>query len=129
MMAARVEARQVIEASGDALCLQLYVVISRAGSLAAVHEHVADHLAYVRRLEERQVLFAAGPLFTDDGQFFEGDGLLVFRAASVEQAQEIADADPLHASGARTYQIRPWLLTHGSIGVRLSLSNQRCAIV
>jgi uncharacterized protein YciI len=128
MMADRVEARQVIEASGDALRLQLYVVVSRARSLAAVQERLADHLAYVRALEERHVLFAAGPLWTDDSQFFEGDGLLVFRAASVEQARKLADTDPMHTSGARTYQLRPWLLTHNSIGMG-DLSNPRREIL
>jgi uncharacterized protein YciI len=128
-MADRIEARQVIEAAGDALRLQLYVVISSARSLAATKEQLADHLAYVRQLEDRQVLFVAGPLMTDDGQFFEGDGLLVYRAASVEQARELADADPMHASGARTYRLRPWLLTHGSIGVRVSLSSPRREII
>src|SRR2546430_15897396 len=129
MMADRVEARQVIEASGDTLRLQLYVVVSSARSLAAVQEQLADHLAYVRQLEERHVLFAAGPLWTDDGQFSEGDGLLVYRAASVEQARELADADPMHASGARTYRLRPWLLTHDTIGVRVSPSSSRREII
>jgi uncharacterized protein len=129
MMADRIEARQVIEASGDAPRLQLYVVVSSARSLAAVQEQLADHLAYVHQLEERHVLFAAGPLWTDDGQFSEGDGMLVYRAASVEQARELADADPMHASGARTYRLRPWLLTHGSIGVRESQSNPRREII
>src|SRR5262249_51699050 len=122
-MADRIEARQIIEAPGDALRLQLYVVISSARSLAAVKERLADHLAYMHQLEDRHVLVAAGPLMTDDGQFFEGDGLLVYRAAAVEQARELADADPMHASGARTYRLRPWLLSDGSIGVRVSLSN------
>jgi uncharacterized protein YciI len=128
-MADRIEARKVIEAPGDALRLQLYVVVSSARSLAAVMERLADHLAYVRQLEDRHVLFAAGPLMTDDGQFLEGDGLLVYRAASVEQARELADADPMHASGARTYRLRPWLLSDGSIGVRVSLSNPRREII
>jgi uncharacterized protein YciI len=128
-MADRIEARQVIEAAGDALCLQLYVVISSARSLAAAQEQLADHLAYVRQLEERHVLFAAGPLWTDDGKFFEGEGLLVVRAASLEQARELADADPMHVSGARTYQLRRWLLTHGSISVRVSLSNSHRELI
>ena len=115
-MADRLEARHVIEASGASLRLRLYVVISSARSLAAVQERLADHLAYVRQLEERHVLFAAGPQWTDDGQFFERDGLLIYRAASVEQARELADADPMHAGGAWTYQLRPWLLNDGSIG-------------
>lgn len=127
-MADRVEARQIIDASGESLRLQLYVVISSAVSLTAVYEHLAEHLAYVRQLEERHVLFAAGPLFSDDGAFFEGNGLLVFRASSVEEARAIADADPFHSSGSRTYHLRPWLLNDGSISIRVSLSHSRCEL-
>ena len=45
------------------------------------------------------------------------------------QNADQADADPMHASGARTYRLRPWLLAHGSIGVRVSLSNPRREII
>ena len=49
--------------------------------------------------------------------------------STVEEAREIADADPMHVSGARTYQLRPWSLSNGSIGVRVSLSNPRREIL
>jgi uncharacterized protein len=128
-MAERIESRQVVEASEGSLRLQLYAVLSTAISLGAVKEHLAAHRAYLRQLEASNVLFAAGPLWTDDGTFFEGDGLLVYRAASVEEAHAIADADPLHSSGARTYRVRPWLLNDGSIGIRVTLSTPNREIV
>jgi len=121
----RIESRKVIEDSGDPVGLKLYVVTSQARELNAVLERIQDHFAYVRELEDRGVLFAAGPLWTDDGDYFEGDGLLIYRAASLAEAHSIADADPMHASGARTYRIRPWFIHDGNIGMRVILSQSR----
>jgi uncharacterized protein len=118
----QVETSKIIESSAPSLRMQLYVVTSTAISLKAVKEHLADHRAYLRTLEEQNVLFGAGPLWTDDGQYFEGDGLLIYRAASVAEATAIAQADPMHSSGARTFKLRPWLLNDGSITIRVTLS-------
>jgi uncharacterized protein len=121
-MSERIETQKVIEASGNSLRMQLFVVTSKAKSLDVVKQNLSSHRAYLKELEEKNILFAAGPLLTDDGQFFEGDGLLIYRASSVENAREIATADPLHTSGARTFTIRPWLLNDGSITIRVTLS-------
>jgi uncharacterized protein len=118
----RVEASKIIESSAPSLRMQLYVVTSTAASLQAVKENLAEHRAYLRDLEERNVLFGAGPLWTDDGQYFEGDGMLIYRASSVEEATAIAQGDPMHSGGARTFKIRPWLLNDGSITIRVTLS-------
>jgi hypothetical protein len=118
----RVEASKIIESSAPSLRMQLYVVTSTASSLDAVKQNLAEHRAYLRLLEERNVLFGAGPLWTEDGQYFEGDGMLIYRAASVEEATAIAQDDPMHSSGARIFKIRPWLLNDGSITIRVTLS-------
>ena len=122
MNSTRVEVSKIIEDSAPALRMQLYVVTSTATSLEAVNQNLAQHHAYQRELEEQNVLFGSGPLWTEDGQYFEGDGMLLYRAASVEAATAIAQADPLHSSGARTFKIRPWLLNDGSITIRITLS-------
>jgi uncharacterized protein len=122
MNATRVEASKIIESSAPSLRLQLYVVTSTANSLDAVKQNLPEHRAYLRDLEDQDVLFGAGPLWTEDGQYFEGDGLLIYRATSVEEATAIAQADPMHKSGARTFRIRPWLLNDGSITIRVTLS-------
>jgi uncharacterized protein len=122
MSSNRVEASKIIESSVPSLRMQLYVVTSTANSLDAVKQHLAEHRAYLRSLEDRNVLFGAGPLWTDDGRHFEGDGMLIYRAASVAEATAIAQSDPMHSSGARTFKIRPWLLNDGSITIRVTLS-------
>jgi uncharacterized protein len=118
----RVEASKIIEGSAPSLRMQLYVVTSTANRLDAVKQNLAEHRAYLRSLEDQNVLFGASPLWTDDGQYFEGDGMLIYRAASVEAATAIAQADPMHKSGARTFKIRPWLLNDSSITIRVTLS-------
>jgi uncharacterized protein len=118
----RIESAKVIETSGPSLRMQLYVVTSIAKSLDAVKQNLPEHRAYLRELENKNILFGAGPLWTDDGQYFEGDGLLIYRASSVEEAHRLAQADPMHKNGAREFTIRPWLLNDGSITIRVTLS-------
>ena len=38
-------------------------------------------------------------------------------------ARAIAEADPMHARGARRYRIRPWLLNEGSLTLRVTYSD------
>jgi uncharacterized protein len=121
-MSNRVESAKIIETSAPSLRMQLYVVTSIAKSLDAVKENLPEHRAYLRELENKDILFGAGPLWTDDGQYFEGDGMLIYRASSVEEAQQLAEADPMHKNGAREFKIRPWLLNDGSITIRVTLS-------
>ena len=121
-MSDRVESAKIIETSGSSLRMQLYVVTSIAKSLDAVKENLSEHRAYLRELENKDILFGAGPLWTDDGQYFEGDGMLIYRANSVEEATQLAQADPMHKNGAREFTLRPWLLNDGSITIRVTLS-------
>jgi uncharacterized protein len=121
-MSNRVESAKIIETSGSSLRIQLYVVTSISKSLDAVKQHLPEHRAYLRELENKDILFGAGPLWTDDGQYFEGDGMLIYRANSVAEAQQLAQADPMHKNGAREFKIRPWLLNDGSITIRVTLS-------
>lgn len=125
----RIEAAKIIEASSNSLRMQLYVVTSIAQNMELVKQNIPDHLTYLKELENQNVLFGAGPMWTDDGQFFEGDGLMILRANSPEHAREIAAADPMHASDARTFTVRPWLLNDGSITIRITLSEPQRAVL
>ena len=121
-MSNRVESAKIIETSGSSLRMQLYVVTSIAKSLDAVKENLSEHRAYLRELENKDILFGAGPLWTDDGQYFEGDGMLIYRASSVEEATQLAQADPMHKNGASEFTFRPWLLNDVGITIRVPLS-------
>jgi uncharacterized protein YciI len=108
------------------LARQLYIVSTRPlNGIGAVMENLATHLAFQEELERDGIMFAAGPNWTDDEQEWEGDGTVVIRANSLAEAREIAARDPMHANGARTFTVRPWLVNEGSITVQLGLASGR----
>nr|WP_246751931.1 YciI family protein [Bradyrhizobium diazoefficiens] len=46
----------------------------------------------------------------------------MFRAKTREEAQQLADNDPFHATGLRRYELFPWQVNEGSLDVRLLFS-------
>lgn len=111
--------------------MDLYVVFTRripGVSMVQMREVTADHLAYQVDLERRGVMWGAGPLFTPDDQSWDGEGMVIIRAASLEDAHAIAKADPMHQRGARHFEIRPWLLNEGCLTIKVSFSDGRQAI-
>ena len=75
---------------------------------------ISQHMDFLKNLEEEGVLFAAGPLFDERGEDHVGEGLIVVKAAGLAEARQLASADPMHASGAREFTLRPWLLNEGT---------------
>ncbi len=102
-----------------ALGLVHYAVMSefteKEGDRMAVRD---EHLAYQNQLETEGKLFCAGPLLKDDGEM-AGIGLIIYKAASLEEAIEIADNDPFHKSGLRAYKIWPWKINEGGIDLKI----------
>jgi uncharacterized protein YciI len=110
-------------ANGRLLGKQLFVVFSKpVNGMGPIRANLPEHVAHQRRLEREGVLFAAGPLASPDGTVWNGEGLFVFRADSIEQATQYASSDPMHSVGARSFEVRPWLLNEGSIDVRIPFS-------
>ena len=123
-----VSAHDIIEESKRRgyLAKQLYVVFtSPANGIGPVMENLAPHLEFQEKLEREGVMFAAGPNWTDDEQLWDGEGMVVIRAASLVEAQTIAAEDPMHKSGARTYRVRPWLVNEGRLTVELDFASGR----
>ena len=115
-----------IAKSRGALALEVYVVhTTPAGSPEDVKAALPDHLAYQRQLEEAGVLMMAGPISDATGEQMQGAGMCLYRAASMEAARGIADQDPMHKSGARTYRLHKWLINEGALNVSLGLSTGR----
>lgn len=120
-----VPAGAVLEASAAMLQKQLYAIFTKpTDGLGAVFANIDDHLAFQVQLEAEGVMYAAGPMWTDDEDNWEGEGLVVVRAASRKDAIAIAERDPMHARGARTFHVRPWLINEGTMTVRLDYSTQ-----
>jgi uncharacterized protein len=105
---------------------QLHVIFTTpANGMAPVMEHLQQHLDYQELLERRGVMFAALPHWSDDEQRRDGEGMVVVRAASFAEAEAIAREDPMHASGARRYRVRPWLVNEGTLSVKLNFASGR----
>jgi len=124
-----VPAAAVIEASSAMLQKQLYAIFTTpTDGLGPVFANLEAHLAYQVQIEREGIMFAAGPLWTEDGESWEGEGLVVVRASSREEAVAIAERDPMHRSGARTFKVRPWMINEGSLTLRLDYSTQKFTI-
>jgi uncharacterized protein len=122
----RITREQVLEASKGCLQMQVYMVHSRpTAGLGPVMQHLAEHLQHQHRMEERGVLMAAGPHWSDDESVWEGEGTFVIRAQSMAHATELAAEDPMHKAGARSFRVRPWLINEGSLSLSLSLASGR----
>jgi uncharacterized protein YciI len=123
-MVAWTEYKQAAKERGS-LALELYVVMSTpAGSPSDIKDNLPAHLAYQNEQEAAGALAFAGPLSDLSGDEMEGMGLIVYRADSLQAAKAIADADPMHKSGARTFTIQRWLINEGSLQLNVRLSAQ-----
>jgi uncharacterized protein YciI len=115
----------VLEASKEMLQRQLYAIFTTpTNGLGPVFAGIEEHLDFQVKLESDGLLYAAGPMRTDDEQSWEGDGLVVVKAASREDAIVIANRDPMHISGARSFTVRPWLINEGAMTITLNNSSQ-----
>jgi uncharacterized protein len=122
--------KDVMEASKAMLQKQLYAIFtSPAGGIEPILAKMEEHLAFQVSLERDGVLYAAGPMWSDDEQSWAGDGLVVVRAGSRAEAAAIAARDPMHQSGARTFTVRPWMINEGTVTIRLDSSSQTFTIL
>lgn len=120
----------VMEASAKMLQKQLYAIFTTpVNGIGPVLENMEDHLAFQVEIEKEGIMYAAGPMWTDDEQSWEGDGMVVVRASSREEAIGIANRDPMHQRGAREFRVRPWMINEGTVTVRLDYSSQSFTLV
>ena len=108
-----------------ALALELYVAQSVPAKMPEdVKATLPSHLAYQAKLETQGALAFAGPMSDETGEEMQGMGLIIYRAASLDDARALADADPMHQSGARTYTLRRWMINEGTIALNVGLSTK-----
>lgn len=113
-----------------ALALELFVIESTPSAAPeAVKDTLPDHLAYQRELEQQGTLVLAGPLSDPTGEIMVGAGLILYRAQSMDEARAIAEADPMHKTGARSFTLRKWLVNEGNLTINVGLSTGRAALM
>lgn len=122
--------KDVMQASSRMLQKQLYAIFTTpTGAIEPILANMEEHLAFQVSLEKEGILYAAGPMWSDDEQTWDGDGLVVVRAGSRAEAASIAERDPMHKSGARKFTVRPWMINEGTVTIRLDSSSQTFSIL
>ncbi len=120
----QISVQDILNASAGCLQKQMYVYFTKpVNGLGPVMENLEDHLKFQIELEQKGVMFGAGPFWTDDEQRWEGEGMIIIRAGSLAEARKIAESDPMHASGARAFTIRPWLMNEGTVTMKITYSD------
>ncbi|CAM9945723.1 unnamed protein product [Phaeothamnion confervicola] len=106
--------------------LQLYVCFTTCVKpLEDLQALLADHLEWIAGLEKSGSLFAAGP-FRDLHETAgppSGDGMIILRATSAAEAEEIARGCPFHMVGVRMFEIRPWVFNEGHFNLTISATS------
>jgi uncharacterized protein YciI len=101
-----------------ALAMELFLVKTNpAGDMDLIKETLPDHLAYQKQMEASGALVMAGPVSDVTGEHMNAEGMIIYRAQNLAAARSLAD-------GARTYEIRKWLVNEGKLSFSMSLSNQ-----
>jgi uncharacterized protein YciI len=106
---------------------EMFLVVTRPVRSPEIAKRLKDHLDHQVDLEKRGIMFAAGPLYPRGSDLPEA-GMFVLRANSFEEARAIADADPLHKAGLRSYTLMRWTVNEGSYAVRVNYSDQSVTI-
>ncbi len=103
---------------------RLWVVITKAVAPREELDKVLEaHLIHQIRLEKDGIMFGAGPLSNADGSP-TGTGMIIIRAENEAEARRIADQDPFHSAGLRTYTLQQWSLNEGRITLTIDYSDQ-----
>ena len=107
-----------------ALAFEVFVAVSTPKKAPAeIKDVLPDHLGYLKGLEAAGQLVLAGPLSDETGEEMQSAGMLVFRAANMEEARELAANDPMHKTGARSFTLRKWLVNEGNLSLSVELSS------
>ena len=119
----------ILEASKGMLQKQLFVVFtSPTNGMGPVMENIEEHLNFQVELEQKGIMLGAGPFWADDELTWNGEGMVIIRADNLAHAREIAESDPMHSSGARSFTVRPWLLNEGRITVTVDFSTGKHSV-
>ncbi len=102
---------------------ELYIVVARPVRSPEIEKRLADHIAHQIDMERRGIMFAAGPLYARGSDVPEA-GMFILRANSFEEAEVLANEDPLHIAGLRTFTLQKWRVNEGSLKITINFSDQ-----
>lgn len=82
------------------------ILLNTVDGSSTTESLIRAHVAFLRKLDSEGKLVMCGP-FTD----FKG-GMVIIKAANVEDATRVAQSDPFVSEGVRTFEIRTWELSN-----------------
>lgn len=99
----------------------MYLMIRTVIEPSKMPLNALAHTKWVIATEKQGKIFASGPVFNRDGK--PGKGQTVFKAASYEEAEAIANTDPFVTSGAVEYSMTVWQVSAGRMSLDLDFSD------
>ena len=113
---------------GRMMAREYYVIENRMrADPSELGPHLEAHLRFMIALEKDGTLFLSGPLYDRDDRM-TGDGITVVRAASIDEAEEIAQRDPFVQAGLREPRVSKWVVNEGRIALSIDLSDKSAAL-
>lgn len=80
------------------------ILLNKVPGRESTRETVQRHIEHLRKLDQQGKLILCGP-FTDCAS-----GMVVVKADTKAEAENIAKSDPFVIEGVRAYEVRTWLL-------------------
>ena len=119
------QANQEVEALHERMLKkQLWVIITkRVAPPEEMKKHLKAHLEHQISLEKQGIMYGAGPA-TVPGENEPAFGLIIIRASNSDEARRIADRDPMHAAGVRTYTLYQWSMNEGRLNITVDFSDR-----
>ena len=93
MSGPKVTKQDILNASSEMLNKDLYVIFTKPeNGMKAVMENLEEHLKFQVSLEKNGVMFGAGPFWEDNEIDWNGEGMVIIRANSLDHAKQIKTA-------------------------------------
>ena len=109
------------------LNLHLFVAVRKFKTQDGVTSILLDHLNWVIELEEKGIVFAAGPILDEDQKPTVG-GMLIIRAENLSEARRSVFEDPFAKADLIDIEVFEWRLAEGSMKIDVSLSKTSLSI-
>lgn len=77
-----------------------YVILLTKTGKSITEELIRAHVDHLKRLDQQGQLVISGPFLDYEG------GMVIIKAASLDEAKVIAESDPFIKEGADTYELR-----------------------
>lgn len=102
--------------------LRLVVMLRRTVRPSLIADKLVAHLAWMIEAEKAGHIFLSGPVTPREGGT-KLNGLTILHVASLDEAERLAQQDPLVTAGIVTFELFEWTVNEGAIPLTLTLSD------